>query len=387
MSGTPYSAKELLARLVAFDTTSHRSNLPLVDFVEDYLTSYGVSATRVHDDTGEKAALFATIGAEAPGGVVLSAHTDVVPVDGQPWTSDPFTMTERAGRLYGRGTTDMKGFVACCLAMVPDFVAADLRRPVHLALSYDEEVGCLGVRPLARAMVDHVAPPSAVIVGEPTSMQPVDAHKSAYSIETVVTGREAHSSVPAWGVNAIVYAARFVGELERLAERLRATPDPAGRFDPAYSTLGIGRIEGGTAHNIVPRQCRVVWGLRGLPGVDVPGLIDGMRSYAQDVLMPEMQRVAPEAGISVSVLSDVISLNPDPGSPAETLVKRLARDNSVGAVSYATDGGYFQNKGWPTVVCGPGDIEQAHKPDEYIDEADLHACTAFLGRLADELAA
>ena len=385
MARAPGSAKALLERLVAFDTTSAKSNLALVGFVRDYLAGFGLEPTLVHDETGEKAAIYVTIGPSVEGGVVLSAHTDVVPTAGQAWSSDPYRLTARKGRLYGRGSTDMKGFVATVLAAVPDFVAAGLARPVHIALSYDEEVGCLGVRPLSRHMAERVPTPQAVIVGEPTGMAPVNAHKSGYRIETVVTGREAHSSVPAWGVNAVVYAARFVAEIERLGERLAALPATDPRFEPPCATVSVGEIAGGTAHNIVPSLCRVVWGIRGLPHMDVPALVDEMRDGAEARLGAEMRAQGESCGLDTRIVSSILPLKPRENSPAEPLIARLTGSSAMAAVSYGTDAGFFDAVGWPSVVCGPGDIAQAHKPDEFIAEDALTDCAGMLARLAGEL--
>ena len=380
------NVKELLTRLVGFDTTSHRSNLGIVDFISSYLDGFGVESTLVFDNTREKAALYATIGPMVEGGVVLSAHTDVVPTEGQAWTSNPYRLAERDGRLYGRGSTDMKGFVAAVLAAVPAFVAAPLRRPIHIALSYDEEVGCLGVRPLSAEMKLNVATPEAVIVGEPTSMVPVNAHKSGYRVVTTVTGREAHSSVPSWGVNAVVFAARFVGEIEWLGRRLCDMPVSDERFLPPHPTVSVGEISGGTAHNIVPKQCQVIWGIRGLPDTDVPALVEEMADWGRRELLPEMRVVDEACDISTEIATAILPLKPRPDGGAETLISALTGITEMQAVSYGTDAGFFDAIGWPCVVCGPGDIAQAHKPDEFIAEEQLARCGVVLDRLARRLA-
>ena len=386
MSAQSAVAKELLAKLVGFDTTSHLSNLELVHFIRDYLAGLGVEAVLIPDETGQKAALFATIGPAGDGGVALSAHTDVVPVAGQDWSTDPFVMSERDGKLYGRGTCDMKGFVAACLAMVPQFTAADLARPIHLAFSYDEEIGCLGVRPMAARMGVDLPRAQIVIVGEPTLMRAVDAHKSIYAFETLVTGHEVHSSVLEQGVNAIEYGARFIAALGEMGERLRQEENRDARFNPAYSSVHVGEISGGTALNIVPRECRIHWEIRGLPGVDVLAQKAVLDEFVARELVPQMRSVAPEAGIETRPLVDTLPLFPDPGSPAETLVKRLIRDNATQTVSYGTDAGYFQERDMATIVCGPGSIDQAHKPDEFLSIEQLDAGLDFLSRLTSELA-
>ncbi len=387
MSATQKSAKELLERLIGFDTTSHKSNLALVDFVRSHLSELGVECTVLADGTGEKAALYATIGPNQEGGVVLSAHSDVVPTEGQSWSSNPYQMRSDGGRLYGRGSTDMKGFLATVLAEVPTFVAAGLKRPVHIALSYDEEVGCLGVRPLSQHMKTHVAMPEAVIVGEPTGLAPVNAHKSAYRLETEIYGRSAHSSVPSWGVNAVFYAARLVFEIERLGERLAAMKVSDPRFEPPYSTVSVGEISGGTAHNIVPDHCRVVWGMRGMPDTDVPALVEEAMTFCDTQLLTKMRAVDAACAISIEIAASILPLKPRRGSSAEALISTLTGISEMGAVSYGTDAGFFDDIGWPSVVCGPGDIAQAHKPDEFIAEDALAGCTAMLGRLGAHLSA
>jgi acetylornithine deacetylase len=372
--------RELLAQLVGFDTTSRNSNLDLIAFIEDYLAGHGVASQRVDFEAGRKANLLATIGPQVESGTVLSGHTDVVPVDGQDWVSDPFVLDERDGRLYGRGSADMKGFVAVALAMVAKFKAARLKRPIHLAFSCDEEVGCLGVRPLIRHMAKTLPRPAAVIIGEPTSMQVVNAHKAVHTYETEVTGLEAHSSNTHHGVNAIMVAGELLAEINRLAAEMRQRGDPTGRFDPPFTSVHVGTISGGTAKNIVPRRCTVNWEARFIPGADtaeVPARIEARAA----ALSPAMQAISRDTGIATRRTVDVPGLRPAEGSPAETLALALARANGTGAVSYGTEGGLFQQAGFPTVVCGPGSIDQAHKPDEYVEVAQLAACEAFMGRL------
>jgi acetylornithine deacetylase len=382
---TPTPA-ELLARLVAFDTASARSNLPLIAFVEDYLGSHGVAARRLPSEDGSKASLFATIGPSGTGGIGLSGHTDVVPVEGQTWSSDPFTVVERSGRLYGRGTCDMKGFLACVLAAVPMFAARRLAEPVHLVFSYDEEVGCTGVRPLIAELGRSLPKPRLVIVGEPTSMQPVDAHKGIHAFETRVTGREAHSSMTHLGVNAIVCAAQMIVELDRIAADMRSRRD-GPRFEPPWTTVHVGRIEGGVQRNIVPRHCAFVWEFRRVPATDPEKIPRRLDAFARERLLPAMRAVAPDADIVTRETNQVPALEEGTGSGALSLALALAGRNEAGAVSYGTEAGLFALAGCPAVVCGPGDIAQAHAADEFIDAAQLDACMHFLGRLADRLAA
>ena len=380
------TTEELLAYLVAFDTTSRNSNLELIGFVRDYLAAFGIESTTVPSEAGDKASLFATIGPAGIGGVCLSGHSDVVPVDGQPWTSDPFTLTPKDDRLYGRGSCDMKGFLATCLAMVPEMTAARLATPIHLLVSYDEEIGCMGVVPAVRRLGVDLPLPRACIVGEPTSMRVVDAHKSGMAYVTTVRGREAHSSMPQLGANAIFAAAELVGELDRARAELVAAGDPSGRFDPPSSTVQVTVIHGGTAGNIVPRECAIRWNVRGLPGFDEDALLERFDRFAQTVVLPKLKETAPEAEIFTDFIYKVPPLAPQTGSEAELLALRLAGQNRTFAVSYATEGGHFQAQGIPTVICGPGSIDQAHKPDEFIEVSQLRACERFLRGLIAECA-
>ncbi|MFO1122046.1 MAG: acetylornithine deacetylase [Hyphomicrobiales bacterium] len=384
MTGQTYATEEMLARLVAFDTTSRDGNLPLIEFVERYLDGWGIPHFRVDYEAGKKTNLFATIGPAIAGGIVLSGHTDVVPVDGQDWTSAPFALTAREDRLFGRGTCDMKGFIAVCLAMVPRFKAARLTSPIHLALSCDEEVGCKGVRPLVAHLRDHLPKPRAVIVGEPTSMKVVNAHKSAVTFSTDVTGHEAHSSLIDQGVNSIIVAGELLSELNRIRADLIARGDPSHRFNPPYSTLHVGLISGGTAKNIIPRRCSFQWETRLLPGADPDEVPLRFDRFAK-TLEPAMQAVAPDTGITTVCANTVPGLAPDQESDAEHLALHLASANSTHAVSYCTEAGLFQQIGIPAVVCGPGSIEQAHKPDEYIDVSELRKCEGFMERLVQAL--
>ena len=384
MTGQFFTTKEMLARLIAFDTTSRNGNIPLIEFVEDYLSGWGVPHFRIDYEAGKKTNLFATIGPAIAGGIVLSGHTDVVPVDGQAWSSDPFTLTARDSRLFGRGTCDMKGFIAVCLSLVPQFMAARLKSPIHLALSCDEEVGCKGVRPLVAHMRDHLARPRAVIVGEPTSMQVVNAHKSAITFSTEVTGHEGHSSLTQQGVNAIMVAGELLAEINRIRSDLIAEGDPTRRFSPPYSTVHVGVIEGGTAKNIIPRRCSFQWETRLLPTADPEAVPLRIAAFAK-TLEPAMWDVAPATGIRTDTVNRVPGLAPEQDSPAEHLALHLANANATHAVSYCTEAGLFQQIGLPAVICGPGSIEQAHKPDEYIDVSELRKCEGFMAGLVKQL--
>ncbi|MBG1233570.1 acetylornithine deacetylase [Aestuariivirga litoralis] len=377
-----FSARDMLAELVRFDTTSRLSNLPLIDFVENYLDQFGVPYIRVDYEDGRKTNLYATIGPDVAGGIVLSGHTDVVPVDGQDWQSDPFTLTERGGKLYGRGTADMKGFIAVALALVPRFIKMKLKTPIHLALSCDEEVGCRGVRPLLAHLRDHLKQPRAAFIGEPTLMKVVNGHKSAVTFNTEIKGHEAHSSLTDQGVNAIMVAGEVLTEINSLRQELIAIGDPSGRYDPPYSTIHVGLIKGGTAKNIIPRHCEFQWETRLLPNADrnlVPARLEALRLK----LEPGMKAVAQDVGISTKSINEVPGLMPEPDSEAEHLALHAAGANATHAVSYCTEAGLFQSIGIPSVICGPGNIEQAHKPDEYVEESQLALCETYLLKLAE----
>lgn len=373
---------ELLARLVSFDTTSYRSNLDIIAFIEDYLHGHGVASRRIVSDDGQKSSLYATIGPDGEGGVALSGHTDVVPVDGQTWTSDPFTVRAADGRFYGRGTADMKGFIAAVLAATPDFKRRKLKTPIHFAFSYDEEVGCLGVRPMLAELGKELPRPRMVIVGEPTSMQVVDAHKGPVRWLVEVKGRAAHSSMAPLGVNAITFAARLIGELERIEADLKKNVRNA-RFDPDYPTLQVTMLEGGTASNIIPISCTFGFEVRALPGLD-PAIIERrLRQFAETECLPEMRLVAPEADIAITRKNSVTPFGADRTSDVVALALKLTGQNETHTVSFATEAGLFQEAGAPAVVCGPGDIAQAHTADEWIAESEIAKCAAFLERLGD----
>jgi len=376
-----YSPKEMLARLVAFDTTSHKSNLPMADFIEDYLAGHGIKATRVVSADGEKTNLFASIGPEGVGGIALSGHMDVVPVTGQSWSSDPFTQREEAGKLYGRGTCDMKGFLACALAAVPDFAAAPLKHPIYLAFSHDEEVGCVGVRAMIEQLGQHLPRPAIVVVGEPTSMKVVDAHKGIHAFTTEFIGRAAHNSMPHLGVNAIEAAAQFIGEIDRIAAELRRRDD-GPRFDPPHTTLAVSTIAGGEAVNIVPGNCRITWQFRNVPATDPAEVPRRLEEFAEQKLLPAMRAIEPTAEIATTKRNEVPSFNAKDGSSAISLALKLAKQNDLYAVSYGTEAGLFEAAETPAVVCGPGNVAQAHIADEFIEVSQLEECSAFLERLA-----
>jgi acetylornithine deacetylase len=376
---------DLIRQLVSFDTTSRGSNLGLIEWVRDLLKAQGVESRLTYDASGTKANLFATLGGGPRAGVVLSGHTDVVPVDGQDWTSDPFTATLRDGRIHGRGTADMKSFIATALAMTPRFLAAPLQAPVHFALSYDEEIGCLGVRGLLADLARENIRPGGCIIGEPTGMQPVVAHKGKRAYKCCVRGREAHSALTPQGVNAIEYAAKLVVHVRHLADRMRELETRDHRYDVPFTTLQTGIIRGGTAANIVPRDCELHFEFRYLPGVDPDALEREITEYARSVLEPEMKRVDPAAGFSFETKAEIPALDTGDADAITALAQTLSRNPGAAKVAYATEGGLFQRAGIPSIICGPGHIEHAHKPDEYITLEQVAMCEAFMDRLLEEM--
>lgn len=385
--GRAYTTLEMLEALVAFDTESSKSNLDLIDFVASYLGNWDVPFVRVPNAAGDKEALFATIGPIADGGVVLSCHTDVVPVTGQAWTGDPLRLRIAEGRAHGRGAVDMKGFDAIVLAAVPDLVAMDLKRPIHILLTYDEERTCLGVMDTIAQFGGDLPRPGAVIVGEPTGMQVADAHKSIATYRTIVHGHEAHSSKPMLGANAVMAAAELVAELNRIGDALIVRGDPSGRFDPPASTVQVGTIAGGTARNILAKECSFLWECRGLPDQDMAEVPRLFAAASDRVLRERLNAHGDYGRIETIEEVSVPGLSPDPGSEAERLALHCAGRNRTVAVSYATEAGRFQGADIPTIVCGPGSIDQAHQPDEYITLEALNEGEAFLRRLAEECAA
>ena len=375
----------MIRQLVAFDTTSRESNLGLIEWVRDWLRALGVESRLTYDSDRKKANLFATVRKGAQGGIVLSGHTDVVPVDGQPWDTDPFEATIRDDRIYGRGSADMKSFIGTALAMTPRFLEADLAAPVHFALSYDEEVGCLGVRGLIEDLARNAIAPAGCIVGEPTSMQPVIAHKGKRAYRCCVRGKEAHSALTPQGVNAIEYAAKLVVYVRHLADRMRELETRDHAFDVPFTTLQTGVIKGGTAANIVPRDCEVHFEFRYLPGVDPDALEREIKDYAERVLLPEMRAVDPATAIAFETKAEIPGLDMAERDGLTDLAKSLARNQTVSKVAYATEAGLFQRAGIPSIICGPGSIEQAHKPNEYIALEQVALCESFMERLLVQL--
>lgn len=381
-------ARMLMDKLVGFPTVSRDSNLELIDFVEDYLKGYGIDSVRVPNEDGSKAALYAHIGPEIDGGVVLSGHTDVVPVDGQNWDSDPFTVTERQGKLYGRGTCDMKGFDALALSAVPLALERGIKRPLQIALSYDEEVGCTGAPPMIDHMVSHGLPRAdTVIVGEPSMMKVVTGHKGGIGYKMHFRGFEVHSSLAPTGVSAIMMAAKLINWANDVNAENAAKPvtELAADFVPPYTTLHIGTIQGGTAHNITAKDCHFGFDFRIVPGEDIGEWQARFLAKVAEI-EAEMKAVRPEAGITAEQYFHVPGLVPEDDGAAEALVRKLTGENARHVVSYGTEAGQFQERGYSAVICGPGDIAQAHQPNEYITVDQFQQGEAFIARLVDNLA-
>lgn len=379
------SPVDLVHKLVSFPTVSRDSNLPLIDFVAEYLDEFGIKSERFESDDGKKSNLFATLGGplDVPG-IVLSGHTDVVPVDGQDWVTDPFDVTEKNGKLFGRGTADMKSFIAICLSLAREIRDAPLAEPIHVAFSYDEEVGCRGVRKMLDALKDRHPLPRACIIGEPTSMKVVNAHKGICAFRTEIVGREAHSSNTEFGESAVLAAVRLIGHLSELGEEFKQRGDPTGRFDPPYTSFNIGTLNGGSALNIIPNHCAFDWEYRPLPDGDADEMIDRFTKFS-DVVLADMRRNFPQASIQTETLAKAPPLVPQEGCPAEELVLRLTGQNETITAAYATEGGLFQEAGIPAVICGPGSIDQAHRPDEFIEISQIDDCVTFVRALVQAL--
>ena len=387
ISSTPSAAAlpspeviSMIERLVAFPTVSRDSNLGLIEWTRDYLNRMGVTSRLTYDATGKKANLFATLGEGRKPGLILSGHTDVVPVEGQAWDSDPFKIMIRDGMMFGRGAADMKGFIGTALALAPKFLAADMDSSLHFALSYDEEVGCLGVRGLIADLAQTGLKTAGCIVGEPTLMQPIIAHKGTHRFRCCITGREAHSSYTTQGVNSIEYAARIIVYIRQMADRLAQLEARDYAFTVPFTTLQTGTIRGGLASNIVPKDCEFQFEARTMPGVSADKLYQEIQDYAA-TLLPEMRRVEPNAAIDFEFVASAPGLNMEESEAIVQLATALSRNRPNGAVSYGTEAGLFQQAGIPTVVCGPGNIEQAHRPNEFVTLAQLAQCEAFMMRL------
>ncbi|MFM2421617.1 MAG: Acetylornithine deacetylase [Pseudomonadota bacterium] len=375
---------EILRALVGFDTTSAKTNIPCTEWVRDYLALHGVQSTILRAQNGIHANLHALIGPSlgknGAGGIGLSGHMDVVPTTGQPWDTNPYELIEKDGRLYGRGSTDMKGYLACVLAAVPMFIEGTLKKPMHVLFSYDEEVGCTGVVDMVNALGVSIPKPEIVFVGEPTNLGVVDAHKGGARFTTTVIGKDAHSSKPHTGVGAIRIAGELMHELGRMEERLKSK-FYSERFEPPYSSVTVSRVEGGIAHNILPPLCTFDWGIRIMPGLDVMSCVAELQAFAERELLPAMQAVAPECRITTEVQGILPPFSSGEKSEAVSLAFKLAGQNETFAVAYGTEASHFQAAGCSSVVCGPGNIDQAHKPNEFIDIIELERCMGFMAKL------
>jgi len=383
-----YKSAEMLERLVSFDTTSHLSNLDLMQFIQDYLEHYNIQSKLIYNKDKSKANLHACIGNPDIAGVILSGHTDVVPVEGQDWSSDPFQLTQKDDKLFGRGTCDMKGFIAVVLAKLPEIIAAKKLMPVHFVFSYDEEIGCIGVRP----MIEHIAndlviKPAMCIIGEPTSMQVINGHKAVNRINCSVTGHECHSSLAPYAVNAVEYGAELVSHIRKIARRLEHEGPFNTDYDPPFTTLHVGVFHGGTAVNIVPNHAKIEVDMRSIPEQDIDKVISEIRDYAYKILEPRMKEKHPKTGFEFEQMVATPALSTPDDEKVVQLTQNITGENTTYKVSFATEAGLFQDSGISAVVCGPGNIEQAHKPDEFVAIEQLIKCERFIDGLLKNIAA
>ncbi len=379
--------KEILSDLIAFETVSADSNLKIIRYLTDFLEALGARCIQTQDATGAKANIFATLGPEMDGGIVLSGHTDVVPVADQDWTSDPFQMVERDGKLFGRGTCDMKGFIAAALAFAETLDAKQLTQPLHFSFTYDEETGCLGARNLVDDLSERGIVPDIAIIGEPTEMRVIEGHKGCYEYTTSFVGLEGHSSAPDDGVNAAEYAARYIGKLLELRQVLKSRAPTGSPFEPPWTTVNIGRISGGVAHNVIASKAEVAWEMRPVQSSDADLVKRALSDYVEHALLPEMKAVHSAATITQQAVAEVAGLEPMDKNAARDLVAELTGANGTGVVSFATEAGLFQQLGVQAIVCGPGSITQAHKADEYVEIEQLELCCRMLDRLGRRMTA
>ncbi len=379
--------KAILADLVAFPTVSADSNLELIAYAAERLSACDASLHVMRDESGHKANLFATIGPQVDGGIVLSGHSDVVPALAEEWQSDPFVLREADGRLYGRGTCDMKGFIAATLAMAPRYGKLGLKRPIHFAFTYDEEVGCLGAQHLINDLTSMGIKPSVAIIGEPTEMRIIEGHKGCFEYTTHFTGLEGHGSRPELGVNAVEYAVRYVTRMMELAAEVQKMAPKGSRFEPPWTTVQVGQISGGMARNVIPGHCAVEWEMRPVSKRDADHVKSGLQTYCDEVLLPAMQHVSPEAGILTETIAEVAGLVPADANEARAIVSALTGQDDADLVAFGTEAGLFQSLGMSAVICGPGSIAQAHKPDEFIAISGLQDCLDMLTGLEEKLLA
>jgi acetylornithine deacetylase len=378
---------DILRDLIAFPTVSSDSNLDMIEHMASLLQDAGARVDVIHAPDGTKANLFATLGPDADGGIILSGHSDVVPVTDQDWASDPFDMVERDGRLYGRGTCDMKGFIAACLAYAPRFADRVKDRPLHFAFTYDEEIGCLGAQHLAQVLTDKGLSPAVAIIGEPTEMRIIEGHKGCYEYTTRFTGLPGHGSLPDHGVNAVEYAVRYVARLMELKDDLRARAPKVTRFDPPWTTVNVGALHGGVAHNVIAPTAQVDWEMRPVQSSDADYVKEQLRTFCETDLLPQMRAVSSDASILTEVIGEVAGLIPTEQNEALEIISELTGANGSDLVSFGTEAGIFQTLGMDVVVCGPGSIEQAHKADEYLSCDQLRKCLTLMDRLSDKLGA
>lgn len=375
------TTKSILADLIAFPTVSYDSNLDMIDYIAGYLEEHGARVDVFKDETGHKANLFATIGPDGDGGLVLSGHSDVVPVTDQDWTDDPFQMVEREGKLFGRGTCDMKGFIAATLAMAPEFAKAPLTRPIHFAFTHDEETGCIGAGHLVEALRERDIHPSMAIIGEPTMMRIIEGHKGCYEYTTRFQGLEGHGSAPDVGVNAVEYAVRYVNRLMELREDLKSMTPAGSQFEPPWTTMNIGALQGGSVHNVIAPKAEVKWEMRPVQTSDADYVKSEIGHYCENVLLPAMQAVHPNASIETEIMGEVAGLIPTDENEARQIVSELTGTNTTDLVAFGTEAGLFQSLGMDVIVCGPGSIEQAHKADEFLAIDQLTQCLTLLEKL------
>jgi acetylornithine deacetylase len=380
------TTKQILSDLIAFPTVSVDSNLDMISYLAARLKDCGAKVEIFHDETGKKANLFATLGPEVDGGIVLSGHSDVVPVNDQDWTSDPFAMEEREGRLYGRGTCDMKGFIAATAAMAPHFAQRVTNTPVHFAFTYDEETGCIGAGHLVEALKERNINPRLAIIGEPTFMRIIEGHKGCHEYSTRFQGLEGHGSAPDLGVNAVEYAARYVARLLELKDKFTTMAPDTSRFEPPWTTVNVGAIHGGSVHNVIAPKAQVDWEMRPVQASDASFVKEALKTYCEDELLPAMRKVYPDAQIDTEVIGEVAGLIPEDDNAARKLLMELTGANGADLVPFGTEAGLFQSMGMDVVVCGPGSIEQAHKADEFIALDQLSDCLKMLEKLGDTLA-
>jgi acetylornithine deacetylase len=380
------TTKQILSDLIAFPTVSVDSNLDMISYLAARLKDCGAKVEIFYDETGKKANLFATLGPEVDGGIVLSGHSDVVPVTDQDWSSDPFVMEERDGRLYGRGTCDMKGFIAATVAMAPHFAQRVTDTPVHLTFTYDEETGCIGAGHLVEALKERNINPRLAIIGEPTSMRIIEGHKGCHEYSTRFQGLEGHGSAPDLGVNAVEYAARYVSRLLELKAKLTTMAPETSRFEPPWTTVNVGAIHGGSVHNVIAPKAQVDWEMRPVQASDATFVKEALKAYCEDELLPTMRKVYPDAQIDTEVVGEVAGLIPEDDNEARKLLMELTGANGADLVPFGTEAGLFQSMGMDVVVCGPGSIEQAHKADEFIALDQLSDCLKLLEKLGDTLA-